>query len=225
MSTALQGSSSTIEPAQLLQSTAYRTTLSYLTVLTPTSMSLSKSQLQPETTPLMVRPSVSNLSSYHQNTPSSLSVQMLSLTLSSQDQNSTLRLPRQLFQTSHTSTPSLTKLQPTLSPRHPLKLSEPSPSLPASLVQQTSSVAPPGNSQSKLWYFFYLTNPSVPSSIYPSIHLSIHPFIHPSIHPSIRPSVRLSVRPSIQQSIHPFISIHPSICSCSSKKISLDPVS
>ena len=150
MSTALQGSSSTIEPAQLLQSTAYRTTLSYLTVLTPTSMSLSKSQLQPETTPLMVRPSVSNLSSYHQNTPSSLSVQMLSLTLSSQHQNSTLRLPSQLFQTSHTSTPSLTKLQPTLSPRHPLKLSEPSPSLPASLVQQTSSVAPPGNSQSKL---------------------------------------------------------------------------
>ena len=172
-------------------------------------MSLSKSQLQPETTPLMVRPSVSNLSSYHQNTPSSLSVHMLSLTLSSQHRNATLRLPSQLFQTSHTSTPSLTKLQPTLSPWHPLKLSEPSPSLPASLVQQTSAVAPPGNSQSKLWYFFYLTNPSVPSSIYPSIHLSIHPFIHPSIHPSIRPSVRPSIRQSIHSSIHP--SIHSSI--------------
>ena len=173
-------------------------------------MSLSKSQLQPETTPLMVRPSVSNLSSYHQNTPSSLSVHMLSLTLSSQHRNATLRLPSQLFQTSHTSTPSLTKLQPTLSPWHPLKLSEPSPSLPASLVHRPQQLLRQVTPNQNCDTFFTLP---IRLFLHPSTHPSIYPFIHSSIHPSIHPSVRPSVHPSIYPFIHPSIHpfIHPSV--------------
>ena len=178
LSTVLLGSSPTNQPEQFLQTSIFRTTLSYLLVLTPTSLSLPQTQLQPEATSSMVQHSVSMLSSHHQNTASSFSAQALSPMLSSYNQNATLSLPNQLFQSSHNLTPPLTKSQATLSPWQPLITSQPSLLLPTSLLQQTSSVAPPGNCL--------------------FIHSSIHPTIHPSKHPSIHPSIHLPHHPSIQ---------------------------
>ena len=123
LSTVSQGSSPTNQPEQLLQSSTFRTTLSYLTVL---------------------QPSVSKLSSHHQSTPSSFSSQVSSPMLSS---NATLSFPSQLFQSSHNSTPPLSKSKATLSAWQPLITSQPSPPLSTSLLQPTSFVASPGNSQ------------------------------------------------------------------------------
>lgn len=145
LSTVLLGSSPTNQPEQFLQASIFRTTLSYLLVPTPTSLSLPQTQLQPEATSSMVQHSVSMLSSHRQNRASSFSAQALSPMLSSYNQNATLSLPNQLFQSSHNLTPPLTKSQAALSPWEPLITSQSSLPLPTSLLQQTSSVAPPGN--------------------------------------------------------------------------------
>ena len=210
LSTASQASPPPNKLSQLLKLSTYRPTAFHLTV--------------------------SVLSSHLQNIPSSLSVQTLSLTQSSERQNATLSLPNQLFQSFLNSTPTLAKSPATLSPWQPLMTSQPSTTLLASPLQQTSSVYPLGNSQSK-GLFFYLTDlpihipthPSIYPSIHPSIHLSIHPsIIHPSthrsihlrmhacihsaIHPSIRGSIYLSMHPSNHASIQKIHScIHPSI--------------
>ena len=175
---------------------------------------------------------VSVLSSHLQNIPSSLSVQTLSLTRSSERQNATLSLPNQLFQSFLNSTPPLAKSPATLSPWQPLTTSQPSTTLLASPLQQTSSVYPLGNSKSKGLFFFLPyrfvssfthlpihipTHPSIYPSIHPSIHLSIHPSIHPSsTHPLIDPSIyacmHACIHPSIQPSIH--LSVHPSTYPC-----------
>ena len=149
---------------------------------------------------------------------------------SSEHQNATLSLANQLFQSFLNSTPPLAKSPATLSPWQPLMTSQPSTTLLASPLQQTSSVYPLGNSQSKgLFFLSYRfvssfthlpihipTHPSIYSYIHPSIHLSIHPFIHhPPIHSSIHPSTHACIHPSNHasiQKIHSFI--HPSIRSC-----------
>ena len=151
---------------------------------------------------------VSVLSSHLQNIPSSLSVQTLSLTRSSERQNATLSLPNQLFQSFLNSTPPLAKSPATLSPWQPLMTSQPSTTLLASPLQQISSVYPLGNSQSKGLLFFYLTDSSLPSPIYPSTYPPTHPFIHLSTHPSIDPSIYACMHACI----HPFS--HPSIYPC-----------
>ena len=167
---------------------------------------------------------VSVLSSHLQNIPSSLSVQTLSLTRSSERQNATLSLPNQLFQSFLNSTPPLAKSPATLSPWQPLMTSQPSTTLRASPLQQTSSVYPLGNSKSKGLLFFLPyrfvssfthlpihipTHPSIYPSIHPSIHLSIHPSIH---HPPIHSSIHPSTHACMHASIHPFS--HPSIYPC-----------
>ena len=167
---------------------------------------------------------VSVLSSHLQNIPSSLSVQTLSLTRSSERQNATLSLPNQLFQSFLNSTPPLAKSPATLSPWQPLMTSQPSTTLRASPLQQTSSVYPLGNSKSKGLFFFLPyrfvssfthlpihipTHPSIYPSIHPSIHLSIHPSIH---HPPIHSSIHPSTHACMHASIHPFS--HPSIYPC-----------
>ena len=157
---------------------------------------------------------VSVLSSHLQNIPSSLSVQTLSLTRSSERQNATLSLPNQLFQSFLNSTPPLAKSPATLSPWQPLMTSQPSTTLRASPLQQTSSVYPLGNSKSKGLFFFYLTDSSLPSPIYPSTYPPTHPFIHLSTHPSIYPSIHPSIiHPSTHRSIHlrMHACMHPSI--------------
>ena len=174
---------------------------------------------------------VSVLSSHLQNIPSSLSVQTLSLTRSSERQNATLSLPNQLFQSFLNSTPPQAKSPATLSPWQPLMTSQPSTTLLASPLQQTSSVYPLGNSQSKgLFFLSYRfvssfthlpihipTHPSIYPSIHPSIHLSIHPsIIHPSTHRSIHLRMHACIHPSIHSAIHPsirasiYLSMHPS---------------
>ena len=178
LSTASQASPPPNKLSQLLKLSTYRPTAFHLTV--------------------------SVLSSHLQNIPSSLSVQTLSLTQSSERQNATLSLPNQLFQSFLNSTPTLAKSPATLSPWQPLMTSQPSTTLLASPLQQTSSVYPLGNSQSK-GLFFYLTDSSLPSPIYPSTYPPTHPFIHLSTHPSIYPSIHPS-------STHPLID--PSIYAC-----------
>ena len=162
---------------------------------------------------------VSVLSSHLQNIPSSLSVQTLSLTRSSERQNATLSLPNQLFQSFLNSTPPLAKSPATLSPWQPLMTSQPSTTLLASPLQQTSSVYPLGNSQWKRLFFFTLPirlflHPSTHPHTHPPIHLSIYPPIHPSIHPSIHhPPIHSSIHPSTHACMHASIhsAIHPSI--------------
>ena len=200
LSTNLPGSSPRNKPEQFLQSSIFRTTLSYLSVPTPTSLSLPQTQLQPEATTSMVQHSVLILSSHHQNTASSFSAQALLPMLSSYNQNATLSLPNQLFQSSHNLTPPLTKSQATLSPWKPLITSQPSLPLPTSLLQQTSSVAPPGNC------LFHHPSNTPPNHTHPSIHPSIHPFNHhPFIHPLNHPSIQPSNHPSIHLPNHPSI--------------------
>ena len=121
LSTASQASPPPNKLSQLLKLSTYRPTAFHLTV--------------------------SVLSSHLQNIPSSLSVQTLSLTRSSERQNATLSLPNQLFQSFLNSTPPLAKSPATLSPWQPLMTSQPSTTLLASPLQQTSSVYPLGNSQ------------------------------------------------------------------------------
>lgn len=60
LSTVLLGSSATNQPEQFLQASTFRTTLSYLSVPTPTSLSLPQTQLQPEATSSMVQHSIFN---------------------------------------------------------------------------------------------------------------------------------------------------------------------
>lgn len=127
LSTASQASPPPNKLSQLLKLSTYRPTAFHLTV--------------------------SVLSSHLQNIPSSLSVQTLSLTRSSERQNATLSLPNQLFQSFLNSTPPLAKSPATLSPWQPLMTSQPSTTLLASPLQQTSSVYPLGNSQSKGLFF------------------------------------------------------------------------
>ena len=193
LSTASQASPPPNKLSQLLKLSTYRPTAFHLTV--------------------------SVLSSHLQNIPSSLSVQTLSLTRSSERQNATLSLPNQLFQSFLNSTPPLAKSPATLSPWQPLMTSQPSTTLLASPLQQTSSVYPLGNSQSKGLFFFILPirlflHPSTHPHTHPPIHLSIYPPIHPSIHPSIHhPPIHSSIHPSTHACMHPCIhsAIHPSI--------------
>ena len=209
LSTASQASPPPNKLSQLLKLSTYRPTAFHLTV--------------------------SVLSSHLQNIPSSLSAQTLSLTRSSERQNATLSLPNQLFQSFLNSTPPLAKSPATLSPWQPLMTSQPSTTLLASPLQQTSSVYPLGNSQSKgLFFLSYRfvssfthlpihipTHPSIYPSIHPSIHLSIHPSIHhPPIHSSIHPSthacMHACMHPFSHPSIYPWIHlpIHASIQPC-----------
>ena len=205
LSTASQASPPPNKLSQLLKLSTYRPTAFHLTV--------------------------SVLSSHLQNIPSSLSVQTLSLTRSSERQNATLSLPNQLFQSFLNSTPPLAKSPATLSPWQPLMTSQPSTTLLASPLQQTSSVYPLGNSQSKgLFFLSYRfvssfthlpihipTHPSIYPSIHPSIHLSIHPsIIHPSTHRSIHLRMHACMHACIHSAIHPsirgsiYLSMHPS---------------
>ena len=213
LSTASQASPPPNQLSQLLKLSTYRPTAFHLTALSLTSISLSQSQLQPKATFLTVQPLVSVLSSHLQDIPSSLSVQTLSLTRWPEHQNATLSLPNQLFQSFLNSTPPLAKSPTTLSPWQPLMTSQPSTTLLASPLQQASSVYPQGNSQSKGLFFFYLTDLSLPSPIYPSTYPPTHPFIHLSIHPSVYPFIH---RPPIHPSIHPstHACMHASIHSC-----------
>ena len=205
LSTASQASPPPNKLSQLLKLSTYRPTAFHLTV--------------------------SVLSSHLQNIPSSLSAQTLSLTRSSERQNATLSLPNQLFQSFLNSTPPLAKSPATLSPWQPLMTSQPSTTLLASPLQQTSSVYPLGNSQSKgLFFLSYRfvssfthlpihipTHPSIYPSIHPSIDLSIHPSIHhPPIHSSIHPSTHACMHPFSHPSIYPWIHlpIHASIQPC-----------
>ena len=197
LSTASQASPPPNKLSQLLKLSTYRPTAFHLTV--------------------------SVLSSHLQNIPSSLSAQTLSLTRSSERQNATLSLPNQLFQSFLNSTPPLAKSPATLSPWQPLMTSQPSTTLLASPLQQTSSVYPLGNSQSKgLFFLSYRfvssfthlpihipTHPSIYPSIHPSIHLSIHPSIH---HPPIHSSIHPSTHACMHACMHPFS--HPSIYPC-----------
>ena len=147
LSTASQASPPPNQLAQLLKLSTYRPTAFHLTALTLTSISLSQPQLPPKATFLTVQPLVSVLSSHLQNIASSISVQTLSLMRSSEHQNATLSLANQLFQSFLNSTPPLAKSPATLSPWQPLMTSQPSTTLLASPLQQTSSVYPLGNSQ------------------------------------------------------------------------------
>ena len=217
--------------SQLLKLSTYRPTAFHITApsISLTSISLSQPQLQGKATFLTVQPLVSVLSSHLQNIPSSLSVQTLSLTRWSEHQNATLSLPNQRFQSFLNSTPPLAKSPATLSPWQPLMTSQPSTTLFASPLQQTSSVHPLGNSQSKGFFFFTLPirlflHPSTHPHTHPPIHLSIYPPIHPSIHPSIHhPPIHSSIHPSTHACMHPsnhasiqkiHSFIHPSIRPC-----------
>ena len=211
LSTVLLGSSPTNQPEQFLQGSTFRTTLNYLSVPTPTSLSLPQTQLQPEATSSMAQHSVSILSSHHQNKASSFRLRHCHRCY-----RHTIRMLHCLFLISYsnhltTQTPPLIESQATLSPWQPLITSQPSLPLPTSLLQQTSSVAPPGNC-----LFHHPSNypPNhIHRSILPSIHPTIQPSNHPSIHPSIHPTKHPSIQPfkhsSIHPSIHPFI--HPSV--------------